>query len=96
MYVVLSIERIFISIIGPKTKNAIIALAGKIPLNDKAKKASTLAQIETMNARAIIVRIASTGWLATDSKILRGIMVCISPASTLPPISAGRSEVNSF
>jgi hypothetical protein len=73
--VVLSIDRIFISIIGPKTKKATIALVGKILDRLKAKNASTFAHIETINARSNIARIAKTGSDETDKSIERGIIV---------------------
>ena len=63
---------IFISTIGPATKNAVSAPGLNVCAKASAKNASTLEQIATMNPRAIMARIPSTGSLPTLSNTSRG------------------------
>lgn len=49
------------STIGPKIRKARMALLGKRLLIERAKKASTFAQIEIVNAITIMTMMAKTG-----------------------------------
>jgi hypothetical protein len=56
-----NITRVLTSIIGPKTKKAIIDPNEKVDASERAKKASTEEQIEIINAKNIIAIIDNDG-----------------------------------
>jgi hypothetical protein len=56
-----NIAKVLTSIIGPKTRNAIIDPNENVDASERAKKASTDEQIEIINAKNIIAIIDSDG-----------------------------------
>ena len=67
-----------------------------VEANDSAKNASTLEQIDTTIASAIIATIDSAGFEPIASSASRGTSTCTAPASAEPMTSAGMTARSSI
>lgn len=74
----------FIDTIGPKTKNASSAGVGKILEYERAKKASTVEQIESTKARLIMATIENTTPAPIPVMDDRGMRTCVAAATDAP------------